>query len=176
MAAKGTIRGAFLLFEQPHGDLPPPTADRPMSKLPTIKKEAYWRWVEPPEFTGDGTGAVRLRYRQVVLDDGLDDELRRDMRHLRALGLYDGPLLGDELTPPVGATRRGVPADYDGTDARLCNARTRTGRPCRALALPSGRCKWHGGMSTGPKTAGGKARSALNLIKARETQTAKRRT
>jgi hypothetical protein len=63
-----------------------------------------------------------------------------------------------------GETRRGVPIDYSGDDPSLCNARTQSGRPCRALGLyPSGRCKWHGGMSTGPKTPEGKARSAKNF-------------
>lgn len=162
----------------------------PMSKAPPIKKgaetapiplpdnphvQAAWRWVEPPEYTGDGTGEPRLRFRQVVVADGCDDELRRDLRNLRRRGFDIPPLLGDELPPPAGATRRGIPPDYAGTDPRLCNARTRSGRPCRTLALPSGRCKWHGGMSTGPKTAEGKARSAANLIKARAAQVATRR-
>jgi hypothetical protein len=72
-------------------------------------------------------------------------------------------ILNDQLGP--GATKRGVPADYAGDDPDLCNARTKTGRPCRALGIePSGRCKWHGGMSTGPRTAEGKAASAGNLM------------
>ena len=65
-------------------------------------------------------------------------------------------------------TKRGVPATYSGGDPSLCNAATRAGKPCRALALPgSGRCKWHGGASTGPKTPAGKARCTRNLVKAR---------
>ena len=76
-------------------------------------------------------------------------------------------ILNDQLGP--GATKRGVPADYAGDDPDLCNARTKTGRPCRALGLePSGRCKWHGGMSTGPRTAKGKAVSARNGAKTRK--------
>ena len=36
---------------------------------------------------------------------------------------------------------------------KQCGAHARTtGAPCRAKALPNGRCKLHGGMSTGPKT------------------------
>ena len=36
---------------------------------------------------------------------------------------------------------------------KQCGAHARsTGLPCRAKALPNGRCKLHGGMSTGPKT------------------------
>jgi hypothetical protein len=37
-----------------------------------------------------------------------------------------------------------------------CGAHARsTGRPCIAKALPSGRCRNHGGLSTGPRTAAG---------------------
>lgn len=39
-----------------------------------------------------------------------------------------------------------------------CGARTRKGTPCRCRALGNGRCKLHGGLSTGPKTAEGWAR------------------
>lgn len=44
-----------------------------------------------------------------------------------------------------------------------CGARTRKGTPCKRTDLYlSGRCKFHGGMSTGPRTAEGKAKVALN--------------
>src|SRR3954466_1055051 len=36
-----------------------------------------------------------------------------------------------------------------------CGARTRAGTPCRAAAMPAGRCRIHGGASTGPRTAAG---------------------
>ncbi len=36
-----------------------------------------------------------------------------------------------------------------------CQATTRRGTPCRALGLANGRCRNHGGLSTGPKTADG---------------------
>lgn len=43
-------------------------------------------------------------------------------------------------------TKREIPPDYDGSNPKLCNAATQSGRPCRALGLPgSGKCKWHGG-------------------------------
>lgn len=44
-----------------------------------------------------------------------------------------------------------------------CGARTRRGTPCQCKALESGRCKLHGGNSTGPKTQIGKRRSMANL-------------
>jgi hypothetical protein len=40
--------------------------------------------------------------------------------------------------------------------APRCGARSkRTGKPCRAAAMPNGRCKVHGGKSTGPRTPEG---------------------
>ena len=47
---------------------------------------------------------------------------------------------------------------------RRCGARRkRDGQPCLANPLANGRCKLHGGMSKGPKTAEGQARSLANL-------------
>lgn len=44
-----------------------------------------------------------------------------------------------------------------------CGARTRRGTPCKRKDLyGSGRCPLHGGLSTGPRTPAGKARSASN--------------
>lgn len=38
-----------------------------------------------------------------------------------------------------------------------CGAHARsTGEPCKAKAMPNGRCKNHGGMSTGPRTPEGR--------------------
>jgi hypothetical protein len=45
-----------------------------------------------------------------------------------------------------------------------CGARTRAGGICKAPALPEKeRCRMHGGLSTGPKTAEGKARTLAAL-------------
>ena len=42
-------------------------------------------------------------------------------------------------------------------------SRNRRGTPCQCHAMANGRCKFHGGMSTGPRTAEGRARiSAAN--------------
>ncbi len=44
-----------------------------------------------------------------------------------------------------------------------CGAKTRSGTPCKRRDLRhGGRCKLHGGLSVGPRTAAGKARSARN--------------
>ena len=46
---------------------------------------------------------------------------------------------------------------------KLCGAKTRMGRPCIATGLANGRCKNHGGLSTGAKTPEGKAKSLSKL-------------
>jgi hypothetical protein len=47
-----------------------------------------------------------------------------------------------------------------------CGARNRRGTPCRMSEIyRNGRCKFHGGLSTGPKTGDGKARARSNLGK-----------
>ena len=40
-------------------------------------------------------------------------------------------------------------------NAPRCGAKTRNGTPCKSAAMPNGRCRMHGGMSTGAKTAEG---------------------
>ncbi len=42
--------------------------------------------------------------------------------------------------------------------AATCGARTRNGPPCRNLPMKNGRCRMHGGASTGAKTLAGLAR------------------
>jgi ribosomal protein L32 len=44
-----------------------------------------------------------------------------------------------------------------------CGARTRAGTPCRSPAMRNGRCRMHGGLSTGPTSPEGLAR----LVQAR---------
>ncbi|HEY8219021.1 MAG TPA: HGGxSTG domain-containing protein [Methylobacter sp.] len=53
-----------------------------------------------------------------------------------------------------------IPQDLIGLE---CGAKTQTGTPCKQKAIYiNGRCKWHGGCSTGAKSEEGKKRSALN--------------
>src|SRR5271154_6002927 len=44
--------------------------------------------------------------------------------------------------------------------APRCGAKTRAGVACQAPGMANGRCRIHGGTSTGPRTAEGLARSA----------------
>ncbi len=53
---------------------------------------------------------------------------------------------------------------------RKCGARTRAGSPCRCKPEPGkARCKLHGGKSTGPKSAEGRARISAAQIARRRT-------
>src|ERR1039457_2781160 len=49
------------------------------------------------------------------------------------------------------------PGDF--STAPRCGTKTRKGPACMAPAMPNGRCRMHGGASTGPRTAAGLARS-----------------
>ena len=57
-----------------------------------------------------------------------------------------------------GTLRNGNPPG-DPSKAPRCGARTRRGSPCQAPWMPNGRCRLHGGLSTGPKTPEGLERS-----------------
>jgi len=51
--------------------------------------------------------------------------------------------------------------------APRCGARTKrnNGEPCKGPAMKNGRCRLHGGKSTGPKTIEGKLRASVGHIK-----------
>jgi hypothetical protein len=49
------------------------------------------------------------------------------------------------------------PGDPNGTPR--CGAKTRRGIPCKGPAMANGRCRMHGGASTGPRTPEGLRRS-----------------
>jgi hypothetical protein len=75
----------------------------------------------------------------------LDERLAAAARHA-APNLKRGRLKNSN---PVG--------DY--MKAPRCGARTRSSGCCRQPAMPNGRCRFHGGKSTGPRTADGLRRS-----------------
>jgi hypothetical protein len=53
-----------------------------------------------------------------------------------------------------GMLKNGNPSgDY--SKAARCGAKTRRGTACQCPAMRNGRCRLHGGLSTGPKTAAG---------------------
>ncbi len=61
-------------------------------------------------------------------------------------------------TPRRGLLRNGN-SGGDLSKVERCGAKTRSNCHCRAPAMPNGRCRMHGGPSTGPKTPEGLARS-----------------
>jgi hypothetical protein len=67
-------------------------------------------------------------------------------------------------TPPAGKLRNGNPRGNPNAAPR-CGARTRAGSPCRSPAMPNGRCRMHGGKSTGARTLAG-----LNRLRAAATR------
>jgi len=61
---------------------------------------------------------------------------------------------------PIERVRARLEALVRANAAPRCGARSkRTGKPCLAAAMPNGRCKVHGGKSTGPRTPEGLERS-----------------
>jgi hypothetical protein len=64
----------------------------------------------------------------------------------------------------AGPLRHGNPRGNPNAAPR-CGARTRAGAPCRSPAMPNGRCRMHGGASTGPRTLAG-----LNRMRAAATK------
>ncbi len=64
-----------------------------------------------------------------------------------------GGYRGNSLLPVYPPECRGM----------ACGARSRKGTPCKNLSIyANGRCKFHGGLSTGPKTEAGKRKVAAN--------------
>jgi hypothetical protein len=53
----------------------------------------------------------------------------------------------------LNGNRRGNPQA-----APRCGAQTRAGQPCQGPAMSNGRCRMHGGLSTGPTSPEGLAR------------------
>jgi hypothetical protein len=56
-----------------------------------------------------------------------------------------------------GRLKNGAPGG-DPSTAPRCGARTRAGTACRQPAMPNGRCRLHGGRSSGPRTEAGRRR------------------
>lgn len=83
--------------------------------------------------------ATRHSHRELACDDCQD----RICHRMQAKGLDDA----------------GQPLPFNARPA--CEARTRAGTACRKKVVPGKqRCRFHGGLSTGPKTAEGRARIA----------------
>ncbi|UTH72501.1 HGGxSTG domain-containing protein [Chromobacterium sp. IIBBL 290-4] len=86
---------------------------------------------------------------------------RRFDRYFEETGKFlPRPVLPD--TPPYPEECRGL----------TCGAKTRAGTPCKLTSIyGNGRCKLHGGLSTGPRTKEGKRRAAQNGTTPKRKQT-----
>jgi hypothetical protein len=91
---------------------------------------------------------------------------RRKRRILRA-DLHRGPNWRPPTIDPdaalrlarLGCNRTVLALRALGKIKHVCLATTRRDTPCMALALTNGRCRNHGGLSTGPKSAEGRERT-----------------
>jgi hypothetical protein len=62
-----------------------------------------------------------------------------------------------------GCDLKRAPLGQEAAKGLACGAKTRAGGTCRhTLVYGNGRCKFHGGLSTGPTTQAGKAKAAAN--------------
>ena len=84
-------------------------------------------------------------------------------QHRRWYDAYARLLAAGVPMDKLAATLPGF--DVESLAGLTCGAHSRqTGKPCRLVALFAGcRCRFHGGLSTGPKTAAGKATVTANL-------------
>ena len=113
------------------------------SQIRVWRKRLGWTQAELARRTGCHVQSVKYweRKRGRVSGDMID----------RFAAVFSAP----EVLAVLHAASKPVPGK-----AR-CGARTRKGEPCRAQPMPGRkRCKFHGGMSTGPKTSEGRARIA----------------
>lgn len=100
--------------------------------------------------------------------EGTTPEFREQNARARVTSV-DGLVIAPEVVRQSRARARArtssVPENRMEHARVVCGARRRRDdQPCQALSVPGKRrCKWHGGCSTGPRTADGRARALANL-------------
>ena len=118
---------------------------------------------------GPGDAGVRVERVQVAAGgQAIVGTVQTGTTHVgqhRKGGGHDEGSRGEPHAPPAGRTGAGTtPAELAHDAGPLaqscprCGARTRAGLACRSPAMANGRCRMHGGTSTGPRTAEGLAR------------------
>jgi hypothetical protein len=117
-----------------------------------------WTWARPdwldafPEMTPENLAKANAAQKAA------DERRRREAEEARKQRESETPKLHAAPGQRRGHLKNGNPAgDY--MAAPRCSAHTRSGTCCRQPAMPNGRCRFHGGLSTGPRTAEGLARS-----------------
>lgn len=123
--------------------LAPPNAERDKADRRRYQKEKRER---------------EARQRERTKRDAKLERIRRDIANLAA-GTHEMADGGHVWRIPKHVLRPGP-----------CGAKTRKGTPCRCQCLPGrSRCRYHGGLSTGPKTLAGRAAiAASNRRRAQE--------
>lgn len=106
---------------------------------------------------------VNAQIREIEEDDL--KQLREQLRGKPLVYMNNGKL-HIELSRPNPPALPKYPEYPEECRGMTCAAKTRKGTPCKITDLyDNGRCKFHGGASTGPKTKQGKKRSAMNGLK-----------
>ena len=90
-----------------------------------------------------------------------DNELRR--RWIAHFTLVDKICDGYSDSDRFWEAAKAFPPLPDALRGLSCGAKTRAGTPCKLTCLyKCGRCKLHGGLSSGPRTEAGKSIAARN--------------
>jgi hypothetical protein len=128
----------------------------------------------------DDTAARRAWHTWVKTGDQWQQRWEQFLQHQEPLPL--GALLGSRraLTRALMARHAAEqalqaqrPVFPEICRALTCGAKTRRGTPCKRRDLYGlrARCRLHGGLSTGPKSAEGKRRAALNGLQPKRKRT-----
>ncbi|HET6222701.1 MAG TPA: HGGxSTG domain-containing protein [Dongiaceae bacterium] len=122
------------------------------------KDGGTWTWARPdwldafPEMTPENLAKANAAQKAA------DERRKREAEEARRKRESETPKLHATPIQRRGRLKNGNPAgDY--MAAPRCGAHTRSGTCCRQPAMSNGRCRFHGGLSTGPRTAEGLARS-----------------
>ena len=117
----------------------------------------------PPESPAETSARASLHDDPASPDKLRPRENRRGRNKRPPPELVEGPPVAVQASSGEPRLRRGrlkngnPSGDY--MAAPRCGACTRAGTACRQPAMKNGRCRFHGGKSTGPRTADGLARS-----------------
>jgi DNA-binding XRE family transcriptional regulator len=128
-------------------------------ELRAARKAAGWTQKELAARSGFTAQTVKYHERRKGRLDGVAPSRFRDAFEAAGVVLPEPPLTFRPRHGNSIAALYFIPDCKPHLPRLRCRARTRKGTPCRAMALPGkARCKFHGGMSTGPKSDAGKER------------------
>lgn len=129
--------------------------------LLALRKRAGLTQAQLADLSGFARHAVIYHEKRTGRVDGVAP--RRFREALAGLGLI-APLPGQAPLRLASAMPR--------RQSDVCGAKTRTGSPCQCKPVKlGGRCKYHGGLSTGPRTPEGKARVVAARLRRAAGQT-----